>query len=126
MPELKVHVPTYYGNLSDKVEREIRSDFGDPYVPLLVRRSDGLRVVIGSHDYFDMGAPDIQVERRPQGWAILLHPVGGGDPSGYVYFLDDGRSLVIPERSDRPIRVVESTDEFPELDMLCKTGRRAE
>ena len=45
----------------------------------------------------------VQVERRPNGWAIFLHPIGGGDPSGYVYFLDDGRSFVLPRiafRSD--------------------------
>jgi hypothetical protein len=30
---------------------------------------------------------------------IFLHPVGGSDPGGYVFFLDDGRSLVVQQKS---------------------------
>jgi len=33
---------------------------------------------------------------RPHGWAIFLHPAGSGDSSAVVYFLDDGRSYVMP------------------------------
>jgi hypothetical protein len=98
MPELKIFAPTYYGNIAaEKMALRAKREFDDPYVPIVVRRADGLRIVLGSHDYFDGNAPDIQIERRPCGWAVFLHPVGGGDPSGLIFFLDDGRSFLIPE-----------------------------
>jgi hypothetical protein len=46
--------------------------------------------------------------------------LGGGDPSGCVYFLDDGRSYVVPESpfgSTLAVKVVDDLDEVPELDM---------
>jgi hypothetical protein len=95
--ELKTDVPTYCGNARDDGAVG-RHEFGDPYVPTIVRTADGLRIVLGSHDYFDANAPDVQIERRPRGWAIFLHPVGGGQASGLLIFLDDGRSFLIPER----------------------------
>jgi hypothetical protein len=72
-------------------------DYGPPYVLVVICETDGVRVVLGSDDCEDLKKPDILVERRPNGWAIFLHPIGGGDPSGYVYFLDDGRSLLLQE-----------------------------
>ena len=48
--------------------------------------------------------PDIQIKRRRNGWMLFLHPVGGSDPSGYVFFLDDGRSLVVKQKSGRSHR----------------------
>lgn len=119
MAELRIHVPTYYGSgpgaFSDKPE------FGSPEVPLLVRPADGLRIVLGSHDYFDATAPDIQIERRANGWAIFLHPVGGGDPSGHIYFLDDGRSFVTPERdlgTTPPVLVLDWDAAVSEVDQV--------
>jgi hypothetical protein len=98
VPELKLHVPTYNaGAFPNDVANHTRPEFGEPYVPVVVRPADGVRLVLGSHDYWNSDAPDIQIERRPRGWAIFLHPVGGSDPSGYVYFVDDGRSFVVPE-----------------------------
>jgi len=95
-----------------------RPEFGDPDVPLLVRSAAGLRIVLGSHDHYG-DAPDIQVERRPHGWAIFLHPVGLSEASGYVYFLDDGRSYLVAEADvgpTVPIRCIRSVEEIPELD----------
>jgi hypothetical protein len=103
MAQLKVHVPTYYGGAFEKeVAEGEKPEFGDPYVPVLAREADGVRIVLGSHDYFDMSKPDIQIERRPNGWAIFLHPEAGGDASGFLYFLDDGRSFVSPENATTP------------------------
>lgn len=124
MSELEIDVPTYNGNLSDPIARDALPEFGDPHIPVLIYRADGIRIVLGSSDYLDDNAPDIHIERRPQGWAIFLHPVPGGDPSGYVYFLDDGRSYVIPEHGSDAIRMVESGDEFAELDTLPKSDRQ--
>ncbi|MGA2442087.1 MAG: hypothetical protein ABSH08_14125 [Tepidisphaeraceae bacterium] len=98
MPELKIHVPTYYGSVGVRnADAGAKPEFGDPYVPIIARPAEGMRLVLGSQDYFDKNAPDIQVERRPNGWAIFLHPIGGSDPCGYVFFVDDGRSFVVPE-----------------------------
>jgi hypothetical protein len=110
MAQLRVHVPTYYGGaFEDEVARGEKPEFGDPYVPVLAREADGVRIVLGSHDYFDMSKPDIQIERRPKGWAIFLHPEAGGDASGFIYFLDDGRSFVSPENATTP--AIETLDQ---------------
>ena len=103
MQELRMFVPTYYGNAHGKeIPKECLPEFGDPCIPVLVREAEGIRVVLGSHDYEDTSVPDVQIERRPKGWAIFLHPLAGSDPSGSVYFHDDGRSFVVPERSWGP------------------------
>jgi hypothetical protein len=96
MAELKLYVPTYYGD-TEGAAAAGRKEFDEPHVPVLVRRSDGVRIVLGSHDYFDNDAPDVQIERRANGWAVFLHPLGGGDPSGCVYFIDDGRSFLVTD-----------------------------
>jgi hypothetical protein len=88
-------------------------------VPLLVSEADGVRIILGTDDPNDFEKPDIQIERRPGGWSIFLHPVGGGDPSGFVYFLDDGRSYVVRENdfgTTPIIQVRNSVEEFPQLD----------
>jgi hypothetical protein len=88
---IKVSVPTYNGKWLN--ENPDLPEFDEPEVPILVCPADGLRIVLGTHDYNDYSKPDIQVERRHNGWIIFLHAMGGGDPSGYVVFLDDGRSF---------------------------------
>ncbi len=75
------------------------SDFGPPFVPVVIHEAEGVRIVLGTHDRLTGEHPDIQLERRPDGWAIFLHPVGASDPSAYVYFLDDGRSFVEKSRA---------------------------
>jgi hypothetical protein len=93
-----VQLPTYYGHAyPDAVADGLLPEFGKPFVPAAVHCADGLRVVLGSSDPRS-NSPDIQIERRPNGWAMFLHPESGGDSSGFVYFLDDGRSFVLPER----------------------------
>jgi hypothetical protein len=90
-------VPTYYGHAyPDAVVDGLVPEFGKPFVPILIQRAEGLRLVLGSSDPLRQ-APDIAIERRPNGWALFLHPEIGGDPSGYVYFIDDGRSFVVPD-----------------------------
>src|SRR5258707_12254861 len=97
MDELKLLVPTYYGDTDGKPDFAAKSEFEEPSVPVLIHAADGVRVVLGTHDFEGSEKPDVQIERRPQGWAIFLHPVGGGDTTGLVYFLDDGRSFVSPD-----------------------------
>lgn len=123
MEELKLLVPTYLGRLSVNSGVEIDADFGDPHVPVLVHSADGVRVVLATHDYLDVKTADIQIERRPNGWAIFLHPVGGGDPCGYVYFLDDGTSFLVPEAhgATGPIQVLDPGDDVSELDWPAAT-----
>lgn len=108
MDSLKLMVPTY---LAERFPEEVatgrREDFGEPCVPVLVQRAGGVRVVLGSHEWEDVDKPDVHIERRPHGWAIFLHAVGGGDPSGYVYFLDDGRSFLVPEDGGGATPVIE-------------------
>ncbi len=111
---LKLEVPTYVGHTTPGV------DYVETKTPLLAYAQDGLSVVLGSHDKDSLDAPSVQIERRRGGWAIFLHPVGGGDPRGYVYFLDDGRSFLVKEDglfTDTPrLEVINDCDEIPELD----------
>lgn len=115
MDELTLLVPTYNGYAyPDETE-----EFGDPYVPVHVYREDGVRIVLGSDDRENIDAPDINIERRPHGWAIFLHPLGGSDASGYAYFLDDGRSFLVKELGLGPtpvIEIVDSHSDIPGLD----------
>ncbi|GMU20587.1 MAG: hypothetical protein AMXMBFR13_06840 [Phycisphaerae bacterium] len=119
MSEVKLSVPTYYGHRNAQLSQD-GEDFGGPIVPVVVHEAEGIRIVLGSHDLHDDKA-DILLERRPGGWSIFLHPQGGGDPSGYICFLDDGRSFVQadtgPEATPH-IRMLRPQDEIPELDCL--------
>ena len=117
MHECRLEVPTYNANLFPKeVESDRMPEFGPPDLPVLIHQADGVRIVLGSHDLDDLSKPDIQIERQPNGWVIFLHPVGGSDPSGYVYFHDDGRSFLLPENGLGPtprIEVLKSNDGVP-------------
>jgi hypothetical protein len=116
MQELKLTVPTYVANMPRKpTETNHPGDFGSPYVPVLIHQAEGVRIVLGTHNYEDYDRPDVQIERRPNGWAIFLHP-SAGDPCGYVYFLDDGRSFLVPEWGDGAIEVLAVHEDVPELD----------
>ncbi len=119
LEECRLWVPTYFGR-AYCVRGVDGEDFDNPYVQVLVHQAEGVRIVLGSHDCKDLNVPDIQIERRPNGWAIFLHPVGGGDPSGYVYFLDDGRSLLLKENewATEAIVVLDSHEEPLEVDDL--------
>ena len=120
MPELKVYVPSYnHGEFRTAEPPDDLPEFGDPRVPVIVREADGIRIVLGSHDYWDVSVPDVQIERRPGGWAVFLHPVGASDPSGYVYFLDNGSSYVVPEHGlgpTPPLMLLRDVDVLRHLD----------
>lgn len=88
-----------------------------PETAILVKvLSDGLRIVLGTDDVHDYEAPDVLIERRTNGWAIFLHPIGGSDPSGYIYMLDDGRSFVEPQDGCPTPAIAVVGDTPPELD----------
>ena len=112
-------VPTYNANYYEKqVADRTKAEFGVPHVAVLVHSADGVRVVLGSHDLLDTDAPDIAIERQPKAWAIFLHPIGGGDPAGYIYFLDDGRSYLLKEQwvdPDGGIQVLEHDQRVPDI-----------
>src|ERR1051325_7675918 len=117
-------VPTYNGKWLDGTNGA-PVDFDDPQVPVLVCPADGVRIVLGSHDYLDMSKPDVQIERRHNGWMIFLPPLGGSDPSGCVVFLDDGRSYVSTEHGygpTAPIALVEYEEAIAELDNIKPSG----
>jgi hypothetical protein len=117
MQELKLLVPTYNGKaFESQVSAGKLHEFGVPRVPVLIREADGVRIVLGTHDYEENGAPDIQIERRPKGWAFFLHPRGAGDPSGFVYFLDDGRSFVVKEIGAGAIELADDGDQVRAVD----------
>ncbi len=103
MDEWILKVPTYNQGAIDRGSLlEEAPEFGAPFVPMVIRPAEGVRVVLGTTDFWDTNAPDIQIERRPGGWVVFLQPVGGSDSSGFVHFLDDGRSFVLPERGATP------------------------
>jgi hypothetical protein len=120
LQELKLMVPTYLAErFATEDSNSDQPDFGEPNVPVLIREAEGVRIVLGTHEYEDYEKPDIQIERRPNGWAIFLHPLGGSDPSGFVYFLDDGRSFLAKEYALGPtpaIEVLEAGHKVRELD----------
>lgn len=123
MDEFKAVVPTYYGDVyPDQVASGDMKELNDPYVPFVVRVDSGIRVVLGTHEFDNLCKPDIQIERRPSGWVIMLHPLPGSDPSGYVYLLDDGRSVLVPESEFGATPQIEVRTEnacVPEVDGLC-------
>jgi hypothetical protein len=68
LQELKLVVPTYMAECYENEGRDgDQPDFGEPNVPVLVREAEGVRIVLGTHDYDDYGKPDMQIERRPNG-----------------------------------------------------------
>jgi hypothetical protein len=91
-------VSTYYGTSSPKqVELGEVPEYGEPLVPVVVRFSDCLRIVLGTRNHDDPCKPDLWIERHPSGWMIALHSQGAGDPTGIVYFHDDGRAFLRPD-----------------------------
>jgi hypothetical protein len=60
--------------------------------------------------------PDVQIERRPNGWAIFLSPLGGSDPCALVYFHDDGRSWLTKELAGPTPELVEVNGIPPQID----------
>lgn len=99
-------VPTYHPS----------GDYGpEIYVPVVVYDDVGVRVVLGTHDPKDHDKPDVQIERRKNGWAIFLHPLGGSDPCACVYFHDDGRSWIVKVTTHGagPTPDIEEADDVP-------------
>src|SRR5262249_37348384 len=111
--QIKLSVPTYYGSAHDGSGTLAGlPEFGEPNVPVLIHEAEGVRIVLGTHDFNDRYKPDVQIERRPNGWVIFLHP-DDGDAAGFVHFLDDGRSYLTIERGPSAIEVLD-----PPLDLL--------
>ena len=119
MEELKLYAPTYYRG-SPALKGCGKLEFDDPasqcsFTPPM---GFGLYWVVTSQ-WTEM--PPTFRSSRPNGWAIFLQPVAGGDPCGYVYFIDDGRSYLVPESdfgSTPPIRVLHCNETVPEIDSL--------
>jgi hypothetical protein len=101
-------VPTFYGHRESRTSDD--PDFAEPYVPVAVGEADGVRLMLGSDDSNDDEKPEIQIERRPHGWAIFLHPTAF-DSVANIYFLDDGRSFLLPEWNEQPIETVSDIPE---------------
>jgi len=93
---------------------------GKPLAPVVVSAGPGgVCIELGTDRFCDTRAPDVQIERRPGGWAIFLHPLGGSDACGVVYFTDDGRSYFQRETDGGPtpaIEIVPTGDKVPEFD----------
>ena len=119
---IRMAVPTYNGKWLE--EYPTLQEYDEPEVPVLICRAEGVRVILGTHDYHDYEKSDIQVERRHNGWMIFLHPFGGCDACGYVIMLDDGRSFVTPERGagDYGIQMVDYDEAMAELDDIKPSG----
>lgn len=117
MQELMLTVPTYYGaaQANPKWYPDME-EFDEPSVPVLIREAEGVRIVLGTTNWQDFKRPDVQIERRPNGWAIFLRP-DGGDANAIVYFLDDGRSFLLPDgMASNGIEVLSRDDEVRMID----------
>lgn len=115
MSSLCLWAPTYFGHRHYARGGQENKEFDNPQVPLLIQIAEGIRVILGTHNENDWNAPDVKIERRPKGWAIFLHP-SAGDPCGYVYFLDDGRSFFVKESGPTAIELIDDIEVIPELD----------
>ena len=119
MRELGIIAPTYNAqSFPNEVELGLKPEYGPPYLPVLIRESEGVRLILGTYVANDLTKPDILIERQPNGWMIFLHPLPGSDPSGYIYFLDDGRSFLVPENGlgpTKPIEVLAHDEEVHEM-----------
>ena len=110
--KLEFSVPTFYGSAG--IANSESEEFREPFVPVLVTRCGGVRLVLGTFDYDDASKPDVHIERRPNGWAVFVHP-DGGDPAAFIYILDDGRTFILPEmNTSMPVAIVYEIP--PELD----------
>ena len=111
-------VPTYYG--AAQVAPNFFPDneeYDEPRVPVLIHDAEGVRLVLGARELQDLNKPDIQIERRPNGWAVFLRPVSSGDTGVYVFFLDDGRTFLVPDgHSSEQIEVLEDCEDVPMID----------
>lgn len=83
---LRAEIPTYKGDES--------GGHAEPMVPVLAEIQGGhwLRLILGAEPprAEDDIRPDICVERRRQGWCIVIAPEGG-DASLLIFVHDDGR-----------------------------------
>ena len=53
--KLELKVPTYYGAVREDSSEEYNlPEFGEPFVPVLLHEADGVRVILGTHDYHDL------------------------------------------------------------------------
>jgi hypothetical protein len=85
-----LRVPTYYG------DRPGKEEFDTPRVPIVFSDAAGARLVLGTRDPNEMGYPDVQVERRPGGWAVFIND-SAGDVVAHVYIIDNGKVYLHPE-----------------------------
>lgn len=97
--EMKFTIPVYNGAYySQEVIAGTKPEWSLPSHPVLVRETDGLRIVLGSHDGEAAGTASVCLERHPHAWVIFLHPNSDADAVGYVYFFDDGKAAFYEER----------------------------
>lgn len=114
-----MEIPTFYGHVqAQRTSNSEEPEFGPPLVEVSIYRQEGVRIVLHTPDMDDDDQPDIHIERRPRGWAVFLHAQGQMPASGYAYFLDDGRSFVVPNGPE-PLVVCEWNGEVPEVDGLA-------
>lgn len=121
MQQLRLRVPTYNANLfPTQIGTGSMPEFGPPHIPVVIHPAEGIRIVLGSYDSAEWSRPEVQIERQPNGWVIFLRPVGGGDASGLVYLLEDGRSFVVPELGGQttPIRQLHPSESIPGFTFL--------
>ena len=74
--------PTMDSSNIHRPDSQKMPEFGDPSYPVLVRPCDGVRISLGSHDFFDLHKPDIQLASSQ--WLAIFLTLGGSDRSGYA------------------------------------------
>lgn len=117
---LQFRIPTYVGAKAAPAATGHR-DFADPIAAIYVSADHNLFIELSPTVGDERIPPNIQIERRPQGWAIHLHPLANSDPSGTVFFLDDGRSFLVIEPGEgptRPLLVLQGDEDAPALDPI--------
>lgn len=73
----------------------------EPRIPVCIHTDDGICINLGTDDPANRNGPNVQIERRKNGYVVFIRTVAGWDQTCYVYMLDDGRCFVLPENNTR-------------------------
>lgn len=78
---------------------------------------DGVRLVLQREPSAveDVFSADVYIERRPKGWAVVLTAVGGGDPAGVLYIMDDEKSPPVFHPSPDGVLIADANDPVPRM-----------
>jgi hypothetical protein len=97
-------VPTHNGNL-DGCKELGREEYGDPVVLVHIDTDkQGVVITLGNplpadDEGDDPGPPEVVIERRPNGWCVLVTTDSYGNGGCAVYLADDHECYIAPDHT---------------------------